>query len=155
MPELAEYGDVELATGWRGGTSPSRIAGGHTVVVETLVSKQVSANPWMSVREDEVRRPDGSTGIYSVVDCPDIALVIPADGDKLQLVEQYRYPVAGRRWEFPSGTDPRLDADPSTLAARELREETGLVARTMTPLGLLEITPSMLSHRCRVSSPPI
>jgi 8-oxo-dGTP pyrophosphatase MutT (NUDIX family) len=119
--------------------------------METLGSKQVYANPWMTVREDAIRRADGSTGIYSVVDTPDIALVIPAEGDRLHLVEQYRYPVAGRRWEFPSGSaDQRRDVDASALAARELREEAGLVASTLTPLGTLEVTPSMFSQRCAV-----
>ncbi len=109
------------------------------------------ANPWMSVREDAIRRPDGSTGIYGVVDTPDIALIIPSDGDRLHLVEQYRYPVGGRRWEFPSGTaDQSLDVDAAALAARELREETGLSASTLTPLGTLDVMPSMLSQRCRV-----
>ena len=65
--------------------------------VETLDSLQVYANPWMSVREDTIRRSDGSTAIYGVVDSPDIALIIAADDDRLHLVEQYRYPVAGRR----------------------------------------------------------
>jgi 8-oxo-dGTP pyrophosphatase MutT (NUDIX family) len=106
----------------------------------------------MSVREDTVRRPDGSTGSYGVVDTPDIALVVPCDGDRLHLVEQYRYPVAGRRWEFPSGSaDPALDRDAAAVAHRELREETGLVAERMTPLGILEVSPSMINHRCRVS----
>ena len=119
--------------------------------METLGSEQVYANPWMAVREDTVRRPDGSTGIYGVVDTPDIALVIPADGDRLHLVEQYRYPVAGRRWEFPSGTaDQALDVDAAALAARELREETGLAAGTLTPLGTLDVAPSMFSQRCAV-----
>ncbi len=121
------------------------------IAVETLGSKQVYANPWMAVREDAVRRSDGSTGIYAVVDSPDIALIIPADGDRLHLVEQYRYPVAGRRWEFPSGSaDQRLDADPAALAARELREETGLLAGRLTPLGKLDVSPSMFSQRCSV-----
>ena len=119
--------------------------------VETLGSKQVYANPWMSVREDAIRRPDGSTGIYGVVDTPDIALIIPAEGDRLHLVEQYRYPVAGRRWEFPSGSaDQPLGAEPAALAARELGEETGLVASRLTALGTLDITPSMFSQRCTV-----
>ena len=47
--------------------------------METLDSLQVYANPWMTVWEDAIRRADGSTGIYGVVDTPDIALVIPAD----------------------------------------------------------------------------
>lgn len=124
---------------------------GTLIDVETLDSKQVYANPWMTVREDMVRRSDGSTGIYGVVDTSDIALAIPADGNGLYLVEQYRYPVAGRRWEFPSGSaDPRLDVDAAALAARELREETGLVANRLTPLGTLDVAPSMFNQRCRV-----
>ena len=119
--------------------------------VETLDSRQVYANPWMAVREDTTRRSDGSTGVYGVVDSPDIALIIPVDGDRLHLVEQYRYPVAGRRWEFPSGcADQPLDVDAAALAARELREETGLVASSLTPLGTLEVSPSTFSQRCRV-----
>lgn len=121
------------------------------IAMETLGSKQVYANPWMAVREDAIRRSDGSTGIYGVVDSPDIALIIPADGDRLHLVEQYRYPVAGRRWEFPSGgADQRLDAAATALAARELREETGLLASTLIPLGTLDVAPGMFSQRCRV-----
>lgn len=50
---------------------------GTMIAVETLGSKQVYANPWMSVRVDAIRRSDGSTGIYGVVDSPDIALGIP------------------------------------------------------------------------------
>jgi len=119
--------------------------------METLGSRQVYANPWMAVREDAVRRSDGSTGTYWVVDTSDIALVVPADGDRLHLVEQYRYPVGGRRWEFPSGSaDQRLDADPAEVAVRELREETGLVASRLAPLGILDITPSTLNQRCTV-----
>lgn len=51
------------------------------IAVETLSSKLVYTNRWMTVREDEIRRPDGSTGVYGVVDSPDIALIVPSDGD--------------------------------------------------------------------------
>ena len=119
--------------------------------METLGTRNVYANGWMSVREDTVRRPDGSTGVYGVVDTADIALVVPYDGERLHLVEQYRYPVAGRRWEFPGGsTDSELDADAGAVALRELREETGLVAATLTRLGTLDVAPSMINHQCRV-----
>ncbi len=85
------------------------------------------ANAWMTVREDAVRRADGSDGVYGVVDKPDYALVMPWDGERFMLVEQFRYPLGLRRWEFPQGTAPqRADADPIELAARELKEETGL-----------------------------
>ncbi len=121
------------------------------MVVDTLGSRQVYANPWMAVREDTVRRPDGSPGVYAVVESADIALVIPADGGRLHLVEQYRHPVAGRRWEFPSGSaDPQLDTDAASLAVRELREETGLSAGRLSPLGTLDVSPSTFSQQCSV-----
>ena len=97
--------------------------------VQRISSREVYANPWMTVREDAVRRDDGTEGIYGVIDKPTAAIVIPRDGDRLHLVEQFRYPVGRRRWEFPMGTAPdRAEVDPAELAARELAEETGLVA---------------------------
>jgi 8-oxo-dGDP phosphatase len=105
----------------------------------------------MTVREDAVRRADGSDGIYGVVDKPDYALVMPWDGERFMLVEQFRYPLGIRRWEFPQGTAPQLaDADPLELAARELKEETGLVAARIEELGLLDVAPGMSSQRGRV-----
>ena len=86
-----------------------------------------------------------------MLDGPDIALVIATDGDRVHLVEQYRYAVAGRRWEFPSGSaDQRLDVDAAAVAARELREETGLTAGRLTLLGTLDVAPGTCSQRCQV-----
>jgi 8-oxo-dGDP phosphatase len=119
--------------------------------MEQTSSREVYANPWMSVREDGVRRDDGTPGIYGVIDKPDYALVIPLDGDRLHLVEQFRYPLGMRRWEFPQGTAPdRADVEAGELAARELREETGLRAANMLDLGLLDVAPGMSSQRGRV-----
>jgi 8-oxo-dGTP pyrophosphatase MutT (NUDIX family) len=120
-------------------------------VVERLGSRQVYANPWMTVREDDVRRADGSPGIYGVIDKPDYALVIAVRGDQVHLVEQFRYPLGLRRWEFPQGTAPnRADCPPAELAARELREETGLRAGRLVQIGLLDVAAGMSSQRGRV-----
>jgi 8-oxo-dGTP pyrophosphatase MutT (NUDIX family) len=116
--------------------------------IETVASREIYRNPWMVLREDDIRRPDGTTGIYAVVDKPTYALVIPYDQDRFRLVEQFRYPVGARRWEFPQGTAPGLaDLEPAALAERELREETGLRARSFEALGQLEIAPGMSSQR--------
>ncbi len=92
----------------------------------------------MSVREDQVRRADGSSGVYGVVDKPDFALVIPRDDDGLWLVEQYRYPVQRRAWEFPQGSwGTGASGSRLELAAAELQEETGLRADELRHLGHL------------------
>jgi 8-oxo-dGDP phosphatase len=102
----------------------------------------------MVLREDDIRRPDGSIGIYSVVDRPTYALVLPYDGQRFRLVEQFRYPLGARRWEFPQGTAPDLaHVEPSELAERELREETGLRATSFEALGQLDVAPGMSSQR--------
>lgn len=119
--------------------------------MESTGSREVYANAWMRVREDSIVRPDGSTGVYGVVDKPDYALVIPMDEDRLHLVEQFRYPLGLRRWEFPQGTAPnREDVDPVELARRELREETGLRAEDMVRIGLLDVAPGLSSQRGEV-----
>ncbi|WP_245644702.1 NUDIX domain-containing protein [Nocardioides jensenii] len=85
-----------------------------------------------------------------MVDTVDCSLVIPLEGDRVQLVEQDRYPVAGRLWEFPSGSANPLDADTSAAASRELREETGLATTTLHRLGVLDTMPSTLNQKCTV-----
>jgi 8-oxo-dGDP phosphatase len=116
--------------------------------IERMSSREVYRNNWMTVREDAIRRPDGSHGIYGVIDKPTYALVIARDGDRFHLVEQYRYPIGLRRWEFPQGTAPGLaDIDPLELAAQELREETGLRAESLVRLGQLDVAPGMSSQR--------
>lgn len=116
--------------------------------IERISSREVYRNSWMTVREDAIRRPDGSHGIYGVIDKPSYALVIARDGDRFHLVEQFRYPIGLRRWEFPQGTAPGLaDLDPHELAAQELREETGLRAESLIQLGQLDVAPGMSSQR--------
>ena len=116
------------------------VAGGADpgAVVDVVGSREVYRNAWMSVREDEVRHADGSTGVFGVVDKPDFALVIPRDEHGLWLVEQYRYPVGRRAWEFPQGSwGTGASGSGAELAAAELREETGLQAEELRHLGYL------------------
>lgn len=120
--------------------------------IQRLASREVYRNNWLTLREDEIRRPDGSGGIYAVVDKPNYALVIARitdeDGDRIRLVEQFRYPLGLRRWEFPQGTVPEQEhLEPVDLAARELREETGLSATDYVALGQLDVAPGMSSQR--------
>jgi 8-oxo-dGTP pyrophosphatase MutT (NUDIX family) len=106
--------------------------------MEQVSSRVVYRNAWMTVREDEVRRADGSTGLYGVVDKPDFALVVPRERGGCWLVEQYRYPAGRRALEFPQGSWTAGGAGtPAELARAELREETGLVAAELEHVGHL------------------
>jgi 8-oxo-dGTP pyrophosphatase MutT (NUDIX family) len=119
--------------------------------VKALSSRLVYENPWLSLREDRVARADGSQGIYSVVDAADFALVMPSENDGFHLVEQYRYPVGARSWEFPSGSFPRgVTGTPEELAAAELREETGFTAGNLERIGYLNPANAMSGLGCHV-----
>ena len=119
--------------------------------VETLSSRQVYENRWMTVREDAIRRADGTDGVYGVIDKPTYALVVPRDGERLHLVEQFRYPVGARcRPGTPSAGPDRAVVDPPELAVQELVEETGLVAGRMELLGTIDVAPGMSSQRGHV-----
>jgi 8-oxo-dGTP pyrophosphatase MutT (NUDIX family) len=101
----------------------------------TLGSRSVYENPWISVREDSVIRPDGKPGIYGVVHYKHKAVgVLPVEDDHIYLVGQYRYALERYSWEIPEGGCPE-DEEPLRAAQRELREETGLEARSWRRLG--------------------
>jgi len=105
--------------------------------IETIGTAVVYKNRWMTLREDTIVRADGSTGLYSVVEKPDFAVIAAVSNGELYLVEQYRYPVQARFWELPQGSWEQQTVDPQVLAKAELREETGLIAGSMLHAGRL------------------
>ena len=115
--------------------------------IEQLATREVYRTPWLSVREDEVRFPSGHVGTYSVVDKADFVLVLPYADGGFWLVQQYRYPVGRREWEFPQGGWPAGHSGTAReLAVAELREETGLAADTLTHLGRLNASAGFCSQ---------
>ncbi|HEX3662600.1 MAG TPA: NUDIX hydrolase [Acidobacteriaceae bacterium] len=107
--------------------------------IRTLSSREIYRNPWLRLREDAIERSNGARGIYGVVEKDDCAVIIPIEGDTVYLVEQFRYTIQQRALELPQGGWETADVDPEELARGELREETGLTARTLTCLGCLWI----------------
>ncbi len=97
-------------------------------------SRVVYKNPWFTIREDQVIKPDGQPGIYSVAEYPGAVLVV-ALTDQLEvcLINQYRYPVGKWLWELPCGGIG--DEEALIAARRELQEETGQLADEWQHLG--------------------
>jgi ADP-ribose pyrophosphatase len=109
------------------------------MTIRQLSSRVVYRNTWMTVREDEIERDNGSRGIYGVVEKYDSAIILPIDGPQIYLVEQYRYPLGVTSLEFPQGSRERNDVDPAEIARDELQAETGLVAANLEYLGEIYI----------------
>jgi ADP-ribose pyrophosphatase len=53
----------------------------------------------MTVREDAIRRADGSQGIFGVVEMRYFAVIAAVQANSIWLVEQYRYAVGRRFWD--------------------------------------------------------
>ncbi|WP_353816025.1 NUDIX domain-containing protein [Agromyces sp. SYSU T00266] len=98
--------------------------------------RTVYENPWIRVVEDDVVRPDGTEGIYGVVEMrnPAVFVVAMTDADEVLLVTVDRHTV-GRSIEVPAGGS---DGEEALVAARrELLEETGYEAGEWREIGAM------------------
>ena len=117
------------------------------MTIRTLNSRVMYRNPWMTVREDDIERDNGTRGIYGVVEKCDSAIILAIEGDSIYLVEQYRYPIGANSLEFPQGSLERNDVDPAEIAREELHAETGLLAAKLDCLGAIHIACGYANQR--------
>jgi ADP-ribose pyrophosphatase len=128
----------------------TRDAGGHlsdaTDDATLLGRRVIHRGRIISVDEDHVRFPDGSTGTLDVVRHPGAAAILPflgepAGGDPaILMIRQFRHAVRAWLLEVPAG---RLDPgeSPEACARRELMEETGCTAAELVRLTTIVTTP--------------
>ena len=104
----------------------------------TLSSRIIYRNPWLTLREDRVIRPDGAEGLYGVVEMRPSCGIVAINGDNhIALVGQWRYVHDKYSLEIPTGGTEQDEA-PLDAAKRELLEETGLTAGDWTALGTID-----------------
>lgn len=104
--------------------------------VHRFSSKIVHSNPWYSVRHDKIKWPNGSKGDYYVLQSSGRGSVITVSeqGQRILVLEQFRYPSGTLSVEFSGGMLPRGE-NIIHCAQRELIEETGYRARTLKKVG--------------------
>lgn len=80
----------------------------------------------LSLRRDDATLPDGRPCVREIVEhCPGAAVLYVRDG-KIAFVNQFRYAYGEVIPEIPAGKAEK-DEDPVVAAARELKEEAGVV----------------------------
>lgn len=109
-----------------------------------LSSEAKYDNPWINVTEHQVINPAGGRGIYGQVHFKNLAigiLVLDDEGNTF-LVGQFRFPLGQYSWEIPEGGGP-LTEDPLASARRELKEETGITARSWREIQRMHLSNSV------------
>lgn len=108
----------------------------------------VSENRFLAYVEEDLRDRHGRPYTYYQVESRfDAVVVVPVLADGRLVVERiYRHPYRRHFLEFPAGGIEPGEA-PLAAAARELAEETGFLAATLTPLLACEAMPGLLRLR--------
>lgn len=82
----------------------------------------------------DIRVPSGEIVERVVVDHPGAVGIVPLIGEDVILIEQYRAPMERAVLEIPAGKLDTEPPDPLLTAQRELQEEVGYTAGTLTLL---------------------
>lgn len=111
-------------------------------------AREVYRNPWISVADYAVTRPDGASGQYGVVSFANLAIgVLPLDDQGVTtLVGQHRFPLDAYSWELPEGGG-KTGVDPLESAQRELLEETGYRAAHWLEFASFDLSNSVTDEK--------
>jgi ADP-ribose pyrophosphatase len=101
----------------------------------------------IELRLVDVSLAGGGTAERELVMHPGAVVILPIGPDgRVVLIRNQRYTVGEDLWELPAGTLEPPES-PAACALRELEEEAGYRAGTMTPLGQFYSTPGFCNEK--------
>lgn len=139
-----------MGTGYGRGRSLS------TLPPERIDSEALYEGRVIRLSVDTVRFPDGSEGQVEMIRHAGASAVLPFLGGlfdpdpEVLLVRQYRYASSGYLYEIPAGLPEGPEESWEECAHRELEEETGMRAASMTPLTRIYTTPGFTDEVIRL-----
>lgn len=108
-----------------------------------LISEKVFDGRLLKVYSDDIVLPNGAKAYREYIKHVGAVCVVPITDDGKVIVErQWRYPMGKVLLEIPAGKLDSKEEDHESAARRELREETGAIAKDMIYLGELYGTPA-------------
>jgi 8-oxo-dGTP pyrophosphatase MutT (NUDIX family) len=111
--------------------------------------RELYRNPWLAVEAHEIVHPNGTTGEHVLVVAPNPCAVVVEDGDALLFARQPRFGARRVVVEIVKGGREGSESA-MECAARELREEIGVEARSWSALGFLYEIPSIINEPVEV-----
>jgi ADP-ribose pyrophosphatase len=118
--------------------------------MKLISSEKLLETSIFTVTQDHAVDPDGFEIKRAIVQHGGSAVVMPLDEKgRILLVRQYRLPAKSFMWELPAG---RMDPGENVLQAakRELREETGIQAKSWTKLSSFYVSPGFLAEKMTI-----
>ena len=113
---------------------------------EVLDSIEIYLGRIFKLMQEKVQYPDGRVARVDYLQHGGAVTIVPVDDEgNIWFVNQYRHPTGGMLFELPAGTLEEGE-DPVYCAGREIREEIGMAADTLSLLGEFFVVPGYSSE---------
>lgn len=102
---------------------------------KTISSRIAWTCPWYSIRQDEILNPDGSPGVYNVIEKEEAVWIVPVTVNlEVAIINHFRYTVNDWCLEVPAGS-VKSGQTLEEAAREELREEIGGIDAELEYIG--------------------